>query len=194
MNRYEKPTVIPRPTNLVVLARRFWSKGTKMICNICSLNRFRLVGDSMLGGGGLAPGSLLPDRSGACGNQKNVPTYGPSRWASVKEIARVKFFEPASVFLGTFKNCYLRHNRAEYVMAFAPTRSGKSAWLVVPTLLSWPHSAVIHGIKGETGRSPLAGEFPREVFGSFLVHFSVCLGAISVDASRQSQHLNICSI
>ena len=34
-------------------------------------------------------------------------------------------------------------------MAFAPTRSGKGVGLVVPTLLSWPGSAVIHDIKGE---------------------------------------------
>ena len=34
-------------------------------------------------------------------------------------------------------------------MAFAPTRSGKGVGLVVPTLLSWPSSAVVHDIKGE---------------------------------------------
>ena len=34
-------------------------------------------------------------------------------------------------------------------MAFAPTRSGKGVGLVVPTLLTWPGSAVIHDIKGE---------------------------------------------
>ena len=34
-------------------------------------------------------------------------------------------------------------------MAFAPTRSGKGVGLVVPTLLSWPGSAVVHDIKGE---------------------------------------------
>jgi type IV secretion system protein VirD4 len=35
------------------------------------------------------------------------------------------------------------------VLAFAPTRSGKGVGLVVPTLLSWTGSAVIHDIKGE---------------------------------------------
>jgi type IV secretion system protein VirD4 len=37
-------------------------------------------------------------------------------------------------------------------MAFAPTRSGKGVGLVVPTLLSWTGSAVIHDIKGENWR------------------------------------------
>jgi len=35
---------------------------------------------------------------------------------------------------------YLRHNGPEHVLAFAPTRSGKGVGLVIPTLLSWPHS------------------------------------------------------
>ena len=34
-------------------------------------------------------------------------------------------------------------------MCFAPTRSGKGVGLVLPTLLSWTSSAVVHDIKGE---------------------------------------------
>ena len=33
--------------------------------------------------------------------------------------------------------------------ARAPTRSGKGVGLVVPTLLTWPGSAIVHDIKGE---------------------------------------------
>lgn len=44
---------------------------------------------------------------------------------------------------------YLTHDGPEHILAFAPTRSGKGVGLVLPTLLSWPHSAVIHDIKGE---------------------------------------------
>src|SRR3546814_15138145 len=32
---------------------------------------------------------------------------------------------------------------------FAPTRSGKGVGLVVPSLLTWPGSAIVHDIKGE---------------------------------------------
>jgi type IV secretion system protein VirD4 len=35
------------------------------------------------------------------------------------------------------------------VLCFAPTRSGKGVGLVVPTLLTWPGSCVVHDIKGE---------------------------------------------
>jgi hypothetical protein len=35
------------------------------------------------------------------------------------------------------------------VLCFAPTRSGKGVGLVVPTLLTWPGSCIVHDIKGE---------------------------------------------
>ena len=83
---------------------------------------------------------------------KRVTTYGSARWADPAEIAKAGLTKPAGVFLGRTSNkdgAYLRHDGPEHVMAFAPTRSGKGVGLVVPTLLSWPGSAVIHDIKGE---------------------------------------------
>ena len=83
---------------------------------------------------------------------KQVTTYGSARWAEQEEIAKAGLTNPLGVFLGkTFgkEGSYLRHEGPEHVMAFAPTRSGKGVGLVVPTLLSWPGSAVIHDIKGE---------------------------------------------
>jgi type IV secretion system protein VirD4 len=80
---------------------------------------------------------------------KLVTTYGSARWASHRDAARAGLLPPAGVFLGKLGRRYLRHDGPEHVMAFAPTRSGKGAGLVVPTLLSWPHSAIIHDIKGE---------------------------------------------
>jgi type IV secretion system protein VirD4 len=78
-----------------------------------------------------------------------VTTYGSARWASSREMKKAGLFRSAGVFLGQFQEKYLRHDGPEHVMAFAPTRSGKGVGLVVPTLLSWTGSAVIHDIKGE---------------------------------------------
>jgi type IV secretion system protein VirD4 len=80
---------------------------------------------------------------------KHVTTYGSSRWANERDISGAGLFDPAGVFLGQFSHRYLRHNGPEHVMAFAPTRSGKGVGLVVPTLLAWTGSVVIHDIKGE---------------------------------------------
>jgi type IV secretion system protein VirD4 len=81
--------------------------------------------------------------------EKDLTTYGSSRWAAHKDISKAGMFAAAGVFLGRFENNYLRHDGPEHVLTFAPTRSGKGVGLVVPTLLSWTESAVIHDIKGE---------------------------------------------
>ena len=51
--------------------------------------------------------------------------------------------------LGRHSKDYLRHDGPEHVLCFAPTRSGKGVGLVVPTLLTWPGSCIVHDIKGE---------------------------------------------
>jgi type IV secretion system protein VirD4 len=78
-----------------------------------------------------------------------VTTYGSARWASEREVRAAGLFGDRGVFLGRLDRSYLRHEGPEHVMAFAPTRSGKGVGLVVPTLLSWTGSVVVHDIKGE---------------------------------------------
>ncbi|WP_034075566.1 conjugal transfer protein TraG [Pseudomonas aeruginosa] len=80
---------------------------------------------------------------------RKVTTYGSARWADAADIRKARLTQPAGVFLGQHDGHYLRHEGPEHVLTFAPTRSGKGVGLVVPTLLSWPASAVIHDIKGE---------------------------------------------
>jgi type IV secretion system protein VirD4 len=87
---------------------------------------------------------------------RRVTTYGSARWAERDEVTKAGLTQPAGVFLGLLRDkearataLYLRHDGPEHVMAFAPTRSGKGVGLVVPTLLSWPGSTVVHDIKGE---------------------------------------------
>ncbi len=80
---------------------------------------------------------------------RRVTTYGSARWADTDEVRKAGLTQPAGVFLGQFDDQYLRHEGPEHVLTFAPTRSGKGVGLVIPTLLSWPASAVIHDIKGE---------------------------------------------
>jgi type IV secretion system protein VirD4 len=80
---------------------------------------------------------------------KNVVTYGSARWATAEEVRQAGLVEPDGVLLGKFEHKYLRHDGPEHVLCFAPTRSGKGVGLVVPTLLTWPGSVIVHDIKGE---------------------------------------------
>jgi type IV secretion system protein VirD4 len=78
-----------------------------------------------------------------------ITTYGSARWATNAEVRGAGLLHPDGVVLGRHGRDYLRHNGPEHVLCFAPTRSGKGVGLVVPSLLTWPDSAVVHDIKGE---------------------------------------------
>ena len=80
---------------------------------------------------------------------KNAETYGSARWARPAEMKAAGLLGPDGVVLGRHEKTYLRHDGPEHVLCFAPTRSGKGVGLVVPTLLTWPGSAIVHDIKGE---------------------------------------------
>ncbi|MCK1483091.1 conjugal transfer protein TraG [Bradyrhizobium sp. 193] len=80
---------------------------------------------------------------------KNVETYGSARWADAGEVRAAGLLGPDGVVLGKLDRDYLRHDGPEHVLCFAPTRSGKGVGLVVPSLLAWPGSAIVHDIKGE---------------------------------------------
>jgi type IV secretion system protein VirD4 len=82
--------------------------------------------------------------------------HGSARWAERKDIEEMGLIgKGEGVYVGgwqdpkTKKLHYLRHNGPEHIIAFAPSRSGKGVGLVLPTLLSWPHSCVVYDIKGE---------------------------------------------
>ncbi|MBO9601873.1 MAG: conjugal transfer protein TraG [Novosphingobium sp.] len=79
----------------------------------------------------------------------NVTTYGSARWAGHSDIKAAGLLGGRGVALGRLGKTDLRHDGPEHVMAFAPTRSGKGVGLVVPTLLSWTGSTIVHDIKGE---------------------------------------------
>ncbi len=80
---------------------------------------------------------------------QSVDTYGSARWAKQDEIEAAGLLGPDGVVLGKLKGDYLRHEGPEHVLCFAPTRSGKGVGLVIPSLLTWPGSAIVHDIKGE---------------------------------------------
>ena len=112
-----------------------------------------LQGACLAAGGGVLAvavaigGSLLRARQAT-----RVTTYGSARWATPDEVREAGLLEPEGVHLGRLGRRHLRHDGPEHVLAFAPTRSGKGVGLVVPTLLSWLGSAIVHDIKGENWR------------------------------------------
>ena len=100
---------------------------------------------------------------GANSSKANRFLHGSARWANKKDIENAGLLRRSGagdgagadgVYVGAWvdksgKQHYLRHSGPEHVLCYAPTRSGKGVGLVIPTLLSWPHSAVVTDLKGE---------------------------------------------
>ena len=80
---------------------------------------------------------------------KHATTYGSARWAETRQVREAGLLGHDGALLGRWRDHYLRHDGPEHVLCFAPTRSGKGVGLVVPTLLTWSGSAIVHDIKGE---------------------------------------------
>jgi len=78
-------------------------------------------------------------------------TYLP-RWAR-RLLVRIGLLKALSrrtgIYLGLWRGSYLRDCGPGHVLVMAPTRSGKGVGVVVPTLLTWPHSTLVHDLKGE---------------------------------------------
>ena len=80
--------------------------------------------------------------------------HGSARWAGKSDMKAAALLGSEGVYVGAWRDKgnhvhYLRHNGPEHILCYAPTRSGKGVGLVIPTLLSWKHSAVILDLKGE---------------------------------------------
>jgi type IV secretion system protein VirD4 len=96
--------------------------------------------------------------------------HGSARWAATRDLKAARLLEArisglrrlaerlrllrpvahrAGVYLGVWKRALIRDCGPAHVLVFAPTRSGKGVGIVVPTLLRWPHSVLVHDLKGE---------------------------------------------
>jgi type IV secretion system protein VirD4 len=88
-------------------------------------------------------------------NQSSIEgLHGSAHFATDEEVKKTGLLDGKGVYVGAYVNSqgkhqYLRHNGPEHILAFAPTRSGKGVGLVLPTLLSWRGSVLVHDIKGE---------------------------------------------
>ncbi len=100
--------------------------------------------------GGMLSGAVaIGGAARRASHSQAITTYGSARWADNRDVAASGLLGRSGVILGLYGDRYLRHDGPEHILAVAPTRSGKGVGLVVPTLMTWTGSAVIHDVKGE---------------------------------------------
>ncbi|RQW86453.1 MAG: conjugal transfer protein TraG [Geobacter sp.] len=83
--------------------------------------------------------------------RRKIPTsHGTADWASVDDLKQAGLLNGEGIVIGeSATGDYLRHDGPEHVITIAPTRSGKGVGIIIPTLLTWPHSVIVTDIKGE---------------------------------------------
>ena len=75
--------------------------------------------------------------------------HGDAHWATPKEVKKMGLRSKSGVLLGMYKNELLVADGYQHVLLFAPTGSGKGVGFVIPNLLFWQDSVIVHDIKLE---------------------------------------------
>ncbi|WP_339042115.1 type IV secretory system conjugative DNA transfer family protein [Candidatus Lariskella endosymbiont of Hedychridium roseum] len=75
--------------------------------------------------------------------------HGDAKWASESDIKRLGLRSKKGMLLGKDKNGFLVATGYQHALLFAPTGSGKGVGFVIPNLLYWEDSVIVHDIKLE---------------------------------------------
>ncbi|MDD2840436.1 MAG: type IV secretory system conjugative DNA transfer family protein [Rickettsiales bacterium] len=78
--------------------------------------------------------------------------YGDAHWASVAEMKKAGLmYKGSGMTMGMYKGTLLVVDKinCEHALLFAPTGSGKGTGFVIPNLLFWDDSVIVHDVKLE---------------------------------------------
>lgn len=81
--------------------------------------------------------------------RKKEALHGDARWASERDVRRAGLRSKQGLLLGKDKRGYFIADGYQHALLFAPTGSGKGVGFVIPNLLFWTDSVIVHDIKLE---------------------------------------------
>jgi type IV secretion system protein VirD4 len=81
--------------------------------------------------------------------KKPESIHGDAKWASQKEIKKAGLRSKNGLLLGKDEKGYFIAGGFQHALLFAPTGSGKGVGFVIPNLLYWKDSVLVHDIKLE---------------------------------------------
>ena len=81
--------------------------------------------------------------------KKKEKIYGDAKWASQKDVEQAKLRAKTGLLLGKDEKGNFVSSGYQHALLFAPTGSGKGVGFVIPNLLFWQDSCVVHDIKLE---------------------------------------------
>ena len=81
--------------------------------------------------------------------KKPESVFGESKWAVSSDIKKMGLRSKHGVLLGKYRGDFLVTDGYQHILLFAPTGSGKGVGFVIPNLLFWQDSVIVHDIKLE---------------------------------------------
>lgn len=81
--------------------------------------------------------------------KKPESIHGDAHWATISEVKKMGLRSKQGVLLGNYQNKFLIADGYQHILLFAPTGSGKGVGFVIPNLLFWRDSVIVHDIKLE---------------------------------------------
>ena len=104
---------------------------------------------------------------------RTMAPFGKEAWANFEDARDAGLFAATGAILGKLDGEILSFNGPEHQLLIGASRSGKGRGHVVPTLLAWPHSALVLDVKGELADGDARHDFPgcagfRETLGPVL--------------------------
>ena len=81
--------------------------------------------------------------------KKKESVHGEAHWAKEKDIVKAGLREKQGLMIGQDAKGFLVAGGFQHCLLFAPTGSGKGVGFVIPNLLFWEDSVVVHDIKLE---------------------------------------------
>lgn len=81
--------------------------------------------------------------------KKPESIHGDSHWATSSEVKKAGLRSKEGILLGKYKKKFLIADGYQHILLFAPTGSGKGVGFVIPNLLFWKDSVIVHDIKLE---------------------------------------------
>jgi type IV secretion system protein VirD4 len=81
--------------------------------------------------------------------KKPESIHGDAKWATLKDVKKMGLRSKTGVLLGMYNKKMIIAGGYQHILLFAPTGSGKGVGFVIPNLLFWQDSVIVHDIKLE---------------------------------------------
>lgn len=123
----------------------------------------------IIGSGAGVLSAAIAMQSGA----PRVRRHGADGWANFADARAAGVLASSGAVLGKLEGEILAYDGPGHLLLIGASRSGKGRGHVIPTLLAWPHSAIVLDVKGELASGDARHAFPgaagfRETLGPVL--------------------------